>query len=435
MKSKKFLAKILSAFVTKFLGAALSYLMFLVVARHFEAENYGRFTYYFSLASILAVLISMGQPRIIMRFVGVNEKKTIKNLNTRLEIISSSFLMLLMAVVIGFGFALFGQGLIGYEQVDLTTITILVLLVCGLGVITAFSQFFSHILRSLGSTWGALVPREIVWRMCVIGSVLVGFAPVNLVGFLFLVNGLFVLILLWQYMLIYSRQDLESKAVSVNVYVKYFIANFHNKIRSSIWLTVSGLSGPALQYVFVFIVALYLSTEVSGGFFTAFKTASLMGLPLVAGNLVAAPLIAKAYSIKDLKQLKWICKLEGMSTGIVSAMSLLFFYLFGEMILLQFNDGYGVYTAELLTIGIGFLFSSLCGPTSYFLTMTGHERINTIVVLISSSIGIVLSLILIPELGTFGAAISFLITIVSQNIAIVTYSKFKLGVNTTAFQL
>jgi O-antigen/teichoic acid export membrane protein len=433
MEKKSFLVKILVALVTKFLGAVLSYLMFLVIARFLATKSYGEFTYYFSVASILAVLISMGQPRIIMRFVGVNETKTIGNVVTELEIFSSSFLMLIMALVITCSFFIFGEKITGIEQLDASAMY-LVFMICGLGVITAFSQFYSHILRSLGSTWGALVPREVIWRILVIGVIFFGLAPTNVVGLLMLVNGLFFLILTVQFFLIYIRKEKGLDVGGVGKYISYFIANARVKIKSSIWLTLSGLSGPALQYVFVFIVALYLTTEVSGGFFTVFKTASLMGLPLVAGNLVAAPLIAKAYSVKDFAQLKWICKLESISTGLVSGLSLVGFYFYGYRILHQFDESYIVYQTELLTIGTGFLVSSLCGPTSYFLTMTGHERINTLVVLFSGSLGICLSLFLIPLWGTFGAAISFLATIVGQNLAIVAYSKIKLDINTTAFQ-
>ena len=58
----------MAALIIKIGGAGLSFLMFLMLARAMSAEEYGRFGFAFSLATLLAVVGSFGFRSLVLRY-------------------------------------------------------------------------------------------------------------------------------------------------------------------------------------------------------------------------------------------------------------------------------------------------------------------------------------------------------------------------------
>src|SRR5580698_6794146 len=82
----------------------------------------------------------------------------------------------------------------------------------------------------------------------------------------------------------------------------------------------------------------------------------------------------------------------------------------------------------LILMCVAQLFSISCGPVGNISIMTGHERFNTIGIVISMIITIVLNLLLTPRYGLMGSAIAVSAAIVVWNIYLVAMVKKHVGI-------
>jgi O-antigen/teichoic acid export membrane protein len=146
-------------------------------------------------------------------------------------------------------------------------------------------------------------------------------------------------------------------------------------------------------------------TEESGAYFAALRTASLLSLLLLAGNLAAAPLMSSQYHANDLSGLRKTVQLVSAGIGLPTLLGLGFLALIGRWLLALFDPSFVAAYDVLLIIGAGYAFDAAAGPTAYLLQMTGHERAYLKTIACSYVLVLIAQLIFIPRFGLYGAAI------------------------------
>ena len=100
---------------------------------------------------------------------------------------------------------------------------------------------------------------------------------------------------------------------------------------------------------------------------------------------------------------------------IFTGVCLAFFYLWGnDLLSLIYNTDLKDYIPELLIIFIGALFGSLAYLLSVALTSLRITRIQLYIFLVNLVCAAVLSLLLIPRAGLFGASLSYLFIMLVQ---------------------
>ncbi len=103
---------------------------------------------------------------------------------------------------------------------------------------------------------------------------------------------------------------------------------------------VSAILFALVQQFDVVIAGLYLPAAETGAYFAAQKTASLLTLFLIAGNLVGAPMISSYYHAKDQAGLQRLCAFLTVGHSDSHGMGFLFVLAFGHGLLGLFDPSF-----------------------------------------------------------------------------------------------
>ncbi|MFN0190399.1 MAG: lipopolysaccharide biosynthesis protein [Aestuariivirga sp.] len=411
--------------VLKVLSAALSYLMFVVLANLLTGAEFGRFAFGFSLAITLGTIAGLGLATSILRFLpqyaasgDASHGSGFIRWSTTMTIVAS--LSLWALVTLGSWFIEWLR-----PELDLYYVRAAALLILPF----ALAEHFANGLRAMGSTIAALAPRDVLWRAAVpLAAILFVTAGYNLDGTraLLLAAVLIAALVIAQAAYIFPRYRSE-----------YATAPPRHDTRT--WINVSlPMWGAATLYALVqqfdvVVLGVFMSPEESGPYFAALRTAALLNLVLIAGNMASAPMIAKHYHAGDMDGLR---KLIGLLTPAIAVPTLLgyvFLALIGSWLLSMFDPSFTSAYPLLLILAAGFTFDAIAGPTGYILQMTGNEKTYLAIMACCYAGTLLLQCLLIPHFGPYGAAIPTALGIVVANLLIIRAVRRSLGIDPSIF--
>ncbi len=94
---------------------------------------------------------------------------------------------------------------------------------------------------------------------------------------------------------------------------------------------------------------------------------------------------------------------------------------------LLFGSDFTVAYPAMVILVLGLFVNSISGSTGVFMNMTGRQKAFRNIAMTASGVNIILNLILTPNLGIYGAAISGMATIIFWNLYTLAYIKKKHG--------
>ena len=409
----KLAGKGMTALVIKVSTAGLSYLMFMLLARWMSAAEYGYFATAFSLGSFLAVIAGMGQHNMVLRYLpqyeGQNKPALAHGmlLDSRKQILKGTLAVASLGLLVTY--------MLGYfdilERVSHFYWGAI------FAIPMAWAEYQSHVLRACGSVVRALAPRDIVWRIILPLSCFIWISTsgtLNAEITMMLAAATLGFLTLGQ---LSFNKKLVHKPVQ-EATPAYDLKDWRGT-RIGMWgSAVVGAASPQLSTV---IVGIILSPEEAGMFFVALRTASLLSLPLIAINIVGAPLISNYFHSGQMDQLK---SLLLHIIGVCIACGLLgycFFIIAGEWLLSMFGEKYTEGYGILLTIAFGQLINVACGPSGVLMLMSNRERVFIKFQLIAEISGLLLMMIIIPIYGVFAASLIFALILIFWNIMTFKY--------------
>lgn len=391
--------------ILKMASAPASYVMFVVLAQSMSLEQYGSFAFAFSIATVLGKMAVVGQQQAILAVL-----PTLDDIGDR---------------PMWRGAVLFGLRLVLLASLTLMTGLIAlsyfwggshgkVLIVAALLVpLLAFSEFQTSIIRTHGSLFWAIAPREIIWRVAVIIVAMLsvhGLAP--------MLNATVALVAMT--VLLAVALGLQTVASAVTRYwvslsgAKAFdMVAWKSMAKSFSLSTVVTFITPNIAVV---LIGLVLDPTDSGPFFAALKTAQLMTLFLLASNIVATPLLSKYWARGDRIAVQRACATVSASAGLFAIISFAIIVLFGEQLLRFFGVGFEAAQPELIVMALGFAFSALNGPNGALLQMAGLQAKFARIVLVTGALSLIALVPLTVWGGAVGAASAILFSTVSWNI-------------------
>ncbi|WP_082388585.1 lipopolysaccharide biosynthesis protein [Cobetia sp. UCD-24C] len=182
------------------------------------------------------------------------------------------------------------------------------------------------------------------------------------------------------------------------------------------------------QVLGILIAGWLLSSDDLGIFRAAERTAFLITFILLVINAVFPPRFASLYRQNDLDGLNILAR-KGALLGLALAAPMLVLCLvvphwvlgvFGK----EFTEG-----ANLLRIiALAQLVNVATGSVGFLLNMTGHEKLMRNISLSCNALGLAMFFILIPLLGSLGAALALAIVLVLQNLIALIFVWRKLGI-------
>ncbi len=181
----------------------------------------------------------------------------------------------------------------------------------------------------------------------------------------------------------------------------------------SILTSLSRLFATFTFWVDRFFVGIFLPLVKMGIYQAASQLSTLFGLILNALNAILSPMIADLYSHDKLSRLNELYKI---STKWAIYASLPFFLIIcfvpREIMIVLIDKGYSSGAKPLIILAIAQMVNTSTGSVGVLLIMTGHQTKWLKISICAFLCNLVVSMLLIPEFGFVGGAISNAISIV-----------------------
>lgn len=177
----------------------------------------------------------------------------------------------------------------------------------------------------------------------------------------------------------------------------------------------------------VFLLGLFGSKYQAGLYGAAAKLAQLMTFVGYSVTNAAMPRLAELYHGGRIREM---VATSQRTSRLILALSLpvgLGLLLLGPYLLSFFGPDFVIAYPALVILVLGHFLQAACGAVSFFLILTGHEKVFRNIVAVATLVSLVLSVWMIPRLGKVGAALGMVAGLAGWNIAAVVYIRRRFG--------
>lgn len=421
-------SKGLSAFIIKVANAGLTYAMFLVLANAMGAVEYGWFAFVFSLGSLGAFVAAAGQHTYTLKQIPVfmangqySQARGLMRLGYQRIAWGTLVMGALLLVATGLSYAL-------STPRNTLFVAASILLVLPF----ALAEYQSHVLRAFGFMNLALGPRDVIWRVLVLGLVGLWFLTISrpmtgMEGYL-LVTVLLAGLMLWQGREQYRRMPAEMRKAPVRPYREKWVD-------TSCWLWVASITGIISSHLAVVTITSVLGPSDAGAYFSAQKTSLLITLPHIAAVMVSSPLIARYYHSGQFDEIKRLFRYLLLGLVVPSFALFAIVITWSSDLLALFDPEYVNARGVLILLTFGYTFMVLCGPAGQMLLMSGRERHYIVYLLVSDLSGLLLGTVLSLKFGLIGFGIGTTFGVIAWNVLAVMDTRRTMGVDSSLLGL
>ena len=404
-----FLRGVSGSFAVKVLGAGLTFLLSVFLARALGPAGYGQYAFLFSLAMSLGLIASLGSNtlnvRMVASYVTTGQWGAIRSL------LAEGRIAILLASALLCGVLVASLHLLG--SLDAWGGP-LVFIAVAMVPLLAISHQRVGALRGLRRVVKSHVPEMLV---------VPGFALS--VGFLL-------------HMVIGAERFTSATALSVQLAAVFtaFVIGTVFLLRSmpeqvgrsprqphrlewfhaAVPLLVVTIMQLVKQRGDVILLGALTTPEIVGKFFVAAQLVVLIAFFNMAVTMTLQPVIASLWvegRTAKLQRVLHLCTLAGLAVAL--PIGLIFIFAAEQVIGLAYGSAYSDAAICLVILSVGRLIFAATGPMLQALTMTGHESDAAWMVAISAVVSIALYLLLIPRYGMEGAALAHSISLVLWN--------------------
>jgi O-antigen/teichoic acid export membrane protein len=166
----------------------------------------------------------------------------------------------------------------------------------------------------------------------------------------------------------------------------------------------------------IVMLGLMSSPETTGMYKVALNFANIVGLSLAATNLYLSPKVSSLYETGKIEELQLLLSKFSKWSFFMALMPSILFLLVGENILnLVFGSDYTQAYGVLSILIVGQLLNVMFGSVGMVLNMTGNQSYAARIAGMAAILNIVMNLIMIPNFGGEGAAVSTAVTLFIWN--------------------
>jgi len=418
-----YLKRFVASAVVKAIALSLAFLLQLVLARVMGAEWYGEVTYALAWVSLLAVLAAAGTDGAAVRFVAEldlhDRRPDIAGFWHWAVCRSRQFLKFVLPAGLLLGM------LLHYSNSEFAILAFLVVLPAL--YFQAGNLFLVSFVQGL---------RRPVMSQLPLGVAL----PLLLIAALFGLQGLDI----------EPRSEYVAAAYVVAVAIIYVCLKTFvkaqldsadkpwDKPEAPEWgavayhLLLMSAAGLLLVRFDILLLGWFVPAEEVGVYNVSARLAEMASLALVVSNLVVAPMIARYFRDGEHGKLQSVLTFSGRLVAMVTLLAVLALFYFGQTVLGWYGEifvrGYEI----LMILAIGQLINALFGPVGNVLIMTGHSGMALRIYVAAAAIMILLSLLLTPMFGMYGAAMATACGTIIWNVVMCRYIVTTLGIDPTA---
>jgi O-antigen/teichoic acid export membrane protein len=183
----------------------------------------------------------------------------------------------------------------------------------------------------------------------------------------------------------------------------------------------------------IIMIGAILGSNDAGIYSAASQISNFVVFALLAINATLAPMISELYHTGRGRELQRIIMLASRVIFVFTLVVSIILAVSGEFMLSLFGQDFTIAFVPLLILLTGQVVNSLAGSVGLIMTMTSHQNPAGAIIVVSTAANITLNALLIPLFGLAGAAISTAFTMALWNIAMLTFVRRKIGINSTIF--
>ncbi len=410
----------LGGFVINILGVLVGFLLHLYLARTMGVHEFGSYMYAISWISILVIFAGLGVEASAFRFVAaytaVKDYSRLRGLIHRgfeVVIISSVVLSLLVYFLM--------QILSGFVSVEFKNEMIIAVLLLPVWILASFNQ---TTLASLKRTVASRFPEAIL-------------KPILIIVLAFLFLTYYSDTLSAKNVLLIHLVALAISLVVASLILKRSlpkeIKNVSPIFETSLWIktgcSLMMISGIyiALNQFDILMIGIFQDNKEVGVYSIAYRISQFVAFTAQAIYLIAAPLISELVASNAKKELFHFVRRVTNWVMIGAVPIFIVIILGGNLILDMFGDEFSSGYWVLVILAISQLSSSIVGPVSYMLTMSGNQKLLLNILAKALVINMILNVPLIYYFGVIGAAIATCLATVFSNVLLVIKTKSTLG--------
>lgn len=402
--------------------------MFMLLSNTLGAEEYGRFASMFSLGSFLGIVCLLGQQTRVVKLLPSWLERH-EYVQARYQIRTS--IKAIGATVLATSAVAILVWLVTNGSPE-TRIAAIFLGAAPFVLPMVVAEMFASIYRSIGVVGIALFPRDVLWKLLVIVATFLWgtYGLENQTAFqtMLVLAGLLLFVTIGQGLALkryLPKGFWEDRPLAIHE------QSFPSLFKESLWFWLAAVVGALSGHLSVVVTSLVLSDLETGAFFAAMKIAQLLQLPLMAVNIVAAPLLAKAFANSNLPQMQVLCRqFVPFLTGF-ALLGLIVIASSSGWLLSFFDAKYSIAATCLMVLTVGQFINAACGPTGTIMLMANGEKQLVFLIGTSEGLALGLTLILAPIFGLNGAAAAALIGKLGWNLAAVIWCKRNIGLDPT----
>jgi O-antigen/teichoic acid export membrane protein len=397
LKFKSDFIQSIFAFSVKLGAGIFSYLIFALLAQSMGVEEFGVFSFCFSIIMIIGFSGNYGQQVFLVKQIPVERTK--HNKNTELGVYYFSSIITIVASTVGL------VCLILLSYYGLVPLSIGESLVAGsLCFLFSLSQTTIGILRVHDMTLFGVFTRDLLWRLLSILIILICVfykSTIDTYSALLIMGLSLFPLVLWHLIIIF----INIKNDFINI---IFQINFKEWFNVSSGLALVAIISSVDLYLYTIVLANLVSETDIGAFFVSLKTVELMNLFLMAVTLIIAPKLSSLISQKRFDKLQNKCNEAIILQGIPALIAGIIVIVTAEYFLIFFNPEYASYSSLLRLLVLGMLINAFTGATGLIMQLGGMHWRQVIYQGGSLLLSLLLLIPLVSVFGVIGAGFAFI---------------------------
>ncbi len=413
------------ALILKLAGLFLTYFVQVFLARWMGKTEYGIYEYVISWSLLLAIPAGLGLPRTVLRLT--TEYRVQQDWGRLGGIIRGS---LLLTVLASFLVCLGSTGLILLLNHDHSFAYGTPLLIgIWLVPLQALVQLLLETARAMKNVTLAYAPSEVIWPILLLSGGLFFWQRNHTLGSITTIELAMVMLaiaLLLQFGLLWGKLNTELEATTP-------VYSYREWIRIALVLLLQIGFLTILNQTDIIMVGSLIGPQEAGIYSAAMKTAQWVAFILNTVNIVVAPIFTELYTKGNHQELQKIVSTVTVWIFWSSLAIASILIIFAKPVLGIFGPEFVVASWQLKILVLGQVVNALSGSVGLLMLMTGHQNQAVVVYGYAALINVVLNGILIPILGSIGAAIATSLTMALWNIWLVFLVVKNIGIYPSVF--
>lgn len=406
------------ALILRVLGAGLTFLLSLVLARILGAEGAGMYFLSYGVVTIASVGARLGLSGSLVRFTSsgaaAEDWPSLHGLARRALALGAGAGVLTTGVLLAAA-PWFAE--VAFDEPRLTApLRIMVLALVPFVLLNLFGQLLrgrKRIAQSL-AVMAALPPALTCAGVLILAPV----AGIRGAAAAYVIATVLTLALAWVW---WRSATPNRKGPPATFPLRKLLASSMPLFWTSL-LTIVIERSPGL------FLGFFASTAEVGILEVANRTALLVSFILLAVNSVAGPKFAELYRLGDMEALTRTAKRSAMLSAVAALPPVVILIAVPELVMSLFGERFAAGAPILVILSLGQLFNAGTGSVAQVLVMSGNERAMRNVTLTSLLLSVAFYLVLIPLWGMRGAAVAVALSVAFQNLIATVAVRCALGV-------